>query len=123
MHLALALQLVALAAGVARPVAPKIDSSGVEAVVGERSVALSLCYEDGRKKNASLAGNVAVEMNVSEQGTVIDAKSIRGTTLPDKAVVGCVVDVMKSLDFGKQDKPQTVRYTLRFYEEPPKKED
>ena len=118
---------VVLAANLAghRPpvVAPGIEQSRVEAVVSDRNAALSRCYEGGLQRNSKLAGNVAVEMDVQESGLVLDAKSMKGTTLGDKEVVACVVGVMKTLDFGKQDQQQTVKYTVRFVHEPAKKDD
>ena len=112
-----------LAGGVASAKSSGIEQSRVEAVVNDRNVALSLCYEDGRARNAKLQGNVAVSMDVDQDGHVLDAKSTAGTTLGDKDAVKCVLGVMKTLDFGSQENAQTVRYTLRFFEEPPKKED
>lgn len=97
-----------------------ISRERIEAVVGERNVALRACYDKGLEKNAKLAGTVSVDMTVSESGLVSDASSTRATTLKDGEVVSCVVGVMKSLDFGKQDAEQHVQYALAF--EPPQPE-
>ncbi|MBL8742310.1 MAG: AgmX/PglI C-terminal domain-containing protein [Myxococcales bacterium] len=113
----------ALALGVGALKPPGIEQSRVEEVVADRRVGLSICYEDGRDRNPKLQGNVGVVMEVDDTGKVRDAKSTRATTMPDKEVVSCVLDVMKTLDFGAQDKPQTVRYTVRFVEEPPAKDE
>lgn len=115
--------LLALALGVGVLKAPGIEQQRVEEVVADRRVGLSICYEDGRDRNPKLQGNVGVVMDVSESGKVLDAKSTRATTIPDKEVVSCVLEVMKTLDFGAQDKPQNVRYTVRFVEEPPAKDE
>jgi hypothetical protein len=128
MSIASILPVFALAAGFTaafpRPLpAPGIEQSRVEAVVSDRNAALSRCYEGGLQRNAKLQGNVAVEMDVQESGLVLEAKSIKGTTLGDKEAVACVVGVMKTLDFGKQDQPQTVKYTVRFVHETPKQEE
>lgn len=122
MSIASLLPLLALAAGLGTLKAPGIEQQRVEEVVADRRVGLSICYEDGRDRNPKLEGSVGVVMDVSESGKVLDAKSTRGTTIGDKEVVSCVLEVMKTLDFGAQDKPQTVRYTVRFAEEPPPKE-
>ncbi|MFO0554881.1 MAG: AgmX/PglI C-terminal domain-containing protein [Polyangiaceae bacterium] len=100
--------------------ATNISRDRVEAVVGERNVALRACYDKGLEKNAKLAGTVAVDMTVAETGLVTQASSTRATTMKDSEVVGCVVGVMKSLDFGKQDAEQHVQYALAF--EPPQPE-
>jgi hypothetical protein len=126
MSIAFLVPVLALAAGLsaARPLpAPGIEQSRVEAVVSDRNAALSRCYEDGLSRNSKLEGNVAVEMDVQESGLVLDAKSIKGTTLGDSETVACVVGVMKTLDFGKQDQPQTVKYTARFVHEKAKPEE
>lgn len=122
MSLASLLSLVALAAGFASAKAPGIEQNRVEEVVADRHVALSLCYEDGRDRDPKLQGTVAVVMDVEESGRVVDAKSGRGTSIGDKLVVSCVLDVMKTLDFGKLEQPQTVRYTARFFEQPAEKD-
>lgn len=92
-------------------------------VVSDRGVSLQACYQEGLDRDAKLKGTVSVEMSVGESGVVMDAKSTGATTLKDAEVVGCVVKVMKSLDFGKQDGPQTVKYALLFEPDPPKKDD
>lgn len=117
------LPLLALATGLGVLKAPGIEPERVEEVVADRRVGLSICYEDGRDRNPKLQGAVSVVMDVEESGRVAAAKSGRGTTIGDKEVVSCVLDVMKTLDFGKQEKPQTVRYTVRFVEEPPAKDE
>ena len=117
------LPLLALAAGLGALKAPGIEQQRVEEVVADRRIGLSICYEDGRDRNPKLQGAVSVVMDVQESGSVADAKSARGTTIGDKEVVSCVLEVMKTLDFGKQEKPQTVRYTVRFVEEPPAKDE
>ena len=123
MSFASLLPLLALAAGLGALKAPGIEQQRVEEVVADRRIGLGICYEDGRDRNPKLQGSVGVVMDVEESGRVADAKSTRGTTIGDKEVVSCVLDVMKTLDFGKQEKPQTVRYTVRFVEEPPSKDE
>lgn len=123
MSFASLLPLLALATGLGVLKAPGIEQDRVEEVVADRRVGLSICYEDGRDRNPKLQGAVGVLMEVDENGKVESAKSTRGTTIGDKEVVSCVLEVMKTLDFGKQDKPQTVRYTVRFVEEPPAKDE
>ena len=115
------LPLVALAVGTFAPTPPAIAPDRVHEVVSDRNVALAGCYQEGLDRDEKLRGKVSVEMNVSETGLVSDAKSTPATTLEDAAVVACVLKVMKSLDFGKQDEPQTVTYAVTFEPDPPKK--
>ena len=105
------------------PRAPAISEARVREVVADRSVALQSCYQDGLDRDAKLKGAVGVEMDVGESGLVLDAKSTKATTIGDAEVVACVVKVMRSLDFGKQDAPSTVRYAVQFEPDPPAKKD
>lgn len=101
--------------------APSIAPDKVREVVSDRSMGLQNCYQDGLDRNEKLKGNVGVEMKVSESGLVTEAKSTSATTIDDKEVVACVLKIMEQLDFGKQDKPQTIRYSVHFEPEPPAK--
>jgi hypothetical protein len=103
----------------AAPLASGISQDRVEEVVADRGTALRGCYEEGLTRNKDLRGAIAVKMTVAESGRVTDAKSAPGTTMPDSAVVSCVVDIMKTLEFGAQEAPQTVRYALAFAPDPP----
>ncbi|NUP06912.1 MAG: AgmX/PglI C-terminal domain-containing protein [Polyangiaceae bacterium] len=123
MSLGTILPIVALALGSLASRAPALGQDKIREAVNDRGVALQGCYQDGLDRNPKLKGTIGVEMKVTESGVVEDAKSTQATTLKDDEVVGCVVKVMKSLDFGKQDSPQTVRYSMYFEPDPPKKEE
>ena len=112
------MHLFALLLGAAMPLATAISQERVEEVVADRSAALRGCYDEGLARKKDLRGAVAVKMSVAESGRVTDASSAPGTTLPDADVVSCVVGVMKTLEFGIQDAPQTVRYSLAFAPDP-----
>ncbi len=114
----LAMHLLALVLA-AVPLASGISQDRVEEVVADRGASLRACYEEGLTRNKDLKGAIAVKMTVAETGRVSDAKSAAGTTMPDAEVVSCVVDIMKTLEFGAQDAPQTVRYALAFAPDPP----
>lgn len=107
----------------AAPLASGISQDRVEEVVADRSASLRACYEEGLTRNKDLRGAIAVKMNVAETGRVTEASSAQGTTMPDAAVVSCVVDIMKTLEFGAQEAPQTVRYALSFAPDPPAETD
>jgi hypothetical protein len=113
------MHLFAFVLAAAVPLASGISQDRVEEVVADRSAALRGCYEEGLARNKDLRGTIAVTMKVSEAGRVAEAKSAPGTTLPDADVVTCVVDVMKTLEFGTQEAPQTVRYAMAFAPDPP----
>ena len=106
----------------AAPLATGISRERVDEVVADRGAALRACYEEGLARNKELRGAIAVSMSVEDTGRVADAKSVPGTTLQDAEVVSCVVGIMKTLEFGLQDAPQTVRYALAFATDPPPSE-
>ena len=114
------LPLFALAFGSLTARAPAIAPERVHEVVSDRNVALGGCYQEGLDRDEKLRGKVSVEMKVSETGLVPDAKSLPATTIKDAEVVACVLKVMKTLDFGKQNKPATVTYAVTFEPDPPK---
>ena len=112
MHfLVVALAAVSLSSG--------ISQERVEEVVSDRGASLRACYEEGLTRNKDLKGSIAVKMTVADTGRVTEAKSAQGTTMPDAEVVSCVVDIMKTLEFGTQEAPQTVRYAVAFAPDPP----
>ncbi|APR75749.1 Hypothetical protein A7982_01095 [Minicystis rosea] len=57
-----------------------------------------LCYEKGLHKDPKLAGKVVVRFVIGKDGSVTSAVDA-GSTLPDPAVVACVVRDFRSLTF------------------------
>jgi hypothetical protein len=96
----------------ARPVEPGISStSGAPrrgklppAVVDEKlksaGPAVQACYEQGLKAKPELRGEVNINLVVGEDGKVAHVESAPSEdALPDATVVGCIVDVLKKLEF------------------------
>jgi len=57
-----------------------------------------LCYRKGLQRNPKLAGKVVVRFVIGKEGSVTSAVDA-GSTLPDPAVVACVVRGFRSLTF------------------------
>lgn len=69
------------------------------------------CYETGLRSNPALAGRVVVALTVSREGSVSSA-SDAGSSLPDKAVVSCIVRNFASLNFPASDGVGRIVYPL-----------
>ena len=90
--------------------APEVIQATVRAHFG----ALQACYEAGLKTNAKLAGTVAVKYAIREDGTTTEAEDEK-STLPDRAVVACVVGEFKKLTYPKpKGGLVTVIYPVEF---------
>jgi hypothetical protein len=70
----------------------------VGAVVGRSASRLRLCYEDGRRRDASLAGRLLVRFSVDTRGRVLVAAD-GGTTIADPAVIRCVLTAFAAMTF------------------------
>ena len=64
------------------------------------------CYDDGLKRNPALKGSVTAKAVVGEGGETLKVAD-GGSTLPDAAVVACVVG-----EFGKVAYPRTHAGTM-----------
>jgi len=73
--------------------------SAIQAVIRTQFKALRGCYEEGLKKDPSLAGPIAVRFVITEDGKVEDAKEDQPATRPDPGVVRCVVDAFSGFRF------------------------
>lgn len=109
----------------------QLPAGEIQRVVRAEQKKMRACYEQGLRRDAGLAGQVAVRLVINAEGRVQEATSIehpldfavtgpgdpgesRVTTLPDKAVVGCIVNVYRTLTFAKPEGPVTVVYPLDF---------
>ena len=84
-----------------------------------------LCYESGRRSNPQLKGRITIELTIGRSGAVSRAKSVDedghnrdGTTMPDRKVVQCVVQLFRGLDFPSPESGVVeVRYSIDFSSE------
>jgi hypothetical protein len=73
----------------------RVSPERVQAVVRARFGAIKACYDAGLANDPKLAGIVTVKAVIGKDGVARDAVD-DASTLPDRAVVGCVVR-----EFGK----------------------
>jgi hypothetical protein len=90
---------------------PEIIRRVIRAHVGQ----VRACYEDGLKKNPTLEGRVDVKFVIDTSGRVSSARSTPHSTMPDMAVVSCVVAAFRRLRFPQPKAGAvTVIYPLVF---------
>ena len=90
--------------------APEPIQANVRAHFG----ALLMCYETGRKRDPKLTGIVTVKYVIGEDGIPKDVAD-ENSTLPDKEVVGCVLDMFRKLRFDESHRGNVnVVYPIKF---------
>jgi hypothetical protein len=83
-------------------------------IVRPNLVRARLCYEEGLKRNPSLAGRIAVRLIVSQDGKVASSGD-GGSDVPDATVLGCVIRSFASLAFPPPDSGiVNVTYPISF---------
>lgn len=86
----------------------------VARVIRTKQSAYRKCYEKGLEKNPGLAGKVVARLVIDPTGAVAVAND-GGSTLPDKAVITCILQEMRTLTFPNPEKGITiVTYPLTF---------
>jgi Ca-activated chloride channel family protein len=76
----------------------KLPSEVVQRIVRQNFGRLRLCYENGLRNNPNLMGTVSTRFVIDRSGAVASTQDA-GSTLPDGAVVQCVVRSFSSLSF------------------------
>jgi hypothetical protein len=100
--------------GPSKPGTSKVRASGppvvngrlpkevVQRILRQNFGRFRLCYESGLRTNAALAGSVVLKFVIGRDGSVVSAAD-GGSTLPDLAVVACVVRSLPSIAFPPPD--------------------
>jgi hypothetical protein len=106
--------------GVAQPKTPVTGSQSglppevVQRIVRSHHAEMRRCYTKGLETNPDLHGRVAVRFAIAVSGAVSEAKSDAATTLPDPAVVGCILGVFRRMTFPAPKNIVKVSYPLVF---------
>jgi beta-lactamase regulating signal transducer with metallopeptidase domain len=94
--------------------AGRLVPEAIENVVLGNSAAISSCYDARYGTNARPTGAVTVRYVIGEDGVTNDAFD-DGSTLPDHAVVDCVVGVFRNLNYpASRDGKIAVIYPIQF---------
>jgi beta-lactamase regulating signal transducer with metallopeptidase domain len=92
----------------------RLVPEAIENVVRGHSAAISSCYDTRYGKNAKPTGAVTVRYVIGEDGVTNDAFD-DGSTLPDHAVVDCVIGVFRNLHYpASRDGKIAVIYPIQF---------
>ncbi len=96
-------------------VAGALPKEVVSRIVRQNFGRYRLCYENGSRLDATLAGHVTVSFTIDKKGEVVNARDA-SSTLPDAGVVSCVVRNFGYLSFPVPDngKPVTVLWELEM---------
>jgi hypothetical protein len=93
----------------ATKVAGRLPPEPIQLVVQMNDGRFRACYHQGLLRNPQLTGTVTTRFLIGRDGAV--ASSIdSGSTLPDRAVVACIVGAFQTLLFPAPEAPVTVVY-------------
>lgn len=76
----------------------RLPADVIRRIVRQNVGRIRLCYDNGRKTNASLTGVVTVDFTIAADGSVSEHSSAK-SDLPDSKVVGCIENTFASLSF------------------------
>ena len=113
----LVLGLVVTSVAAITQTSARIPPAAIAQVVHANVDQFRACYDHGRAKNPTLAGRVSTRFVIDANGGVSQAVSDPSTTLPDAAVVACVVATFRSLKFPQpKGGDVTVTYPFDFHD-------
>lgn len=76
------------------------DQNSVVAIIARKNSSFTRCYERSLKNNPDLAGKLAYQISVSEEGEVLDVKFVEDT-LRTREVSDCIKSILLRLVFPK----------------------
>jgi outer membrane biosynthesis protein TonB len=89
------------------------DADTVVRAIKIKLGAIKACYEQGLKKNPSLAGKVTVEFTIQQVGTLTGVKA-KENTLGDAEVAACIVGRIASIRFNPGPEGGSVAFSYPF---------
>lgn len=104
--------------GLPAPPLARIPPEVVRRPIRERFRCFAACYEQGLARKPDLHGRVVVDFTIEAGSGKVKSPVDRGSTLPDRAVIGCILDEMKLVRFpAPEDKDVRVVYPMSFLSE------
>jgi beta-lactamase regulating signal transducer with metallopeptidase domain len=92
----------------------RIPPETVQTAVRSHFTAMKACYEAGLAKDPKLAGRVVAKYEFDENGATTKVED-EGSTMPDKAVVACVLDEFRHITYpAAPGGVVTVVYPIEF---------
>ena len=77
---------------------PAVEDPRIRNTVRANYGKFQRCYEKGLQRNPSLQGRVVVRLKIDPDGEV-DTVRDHGSTMPDRRVVKCILDVYDDIEF------------------------
>lgn len=96
------------------PLEQKLTSGEIQAVVRSGRKAMAKCYEDARKRDASLTGKMLLEFAIDGDGRVVSSALGKGSTLVESGLTACVLGGVDELRFPASGKKATVTYPIEM---------
>lgn len=94
--------------------ATTLDKADIQGVIKKRYVSIRSCYETQLQTNQKLKGRMVVSFTIMLDGKVKGVKKGNDSTMKDKKVVNCVLDIMKSLQFPERKKGEEIQINYPF---------
>ncbi len=80
----------------------KLPQEVVRRIARQRFQMFRGCYEDGLRKNATLAGRVTTKFTIASDGTVASVRD-SGSDLADAQVIECVGKIFGAMTFPRPE--------------------
>ena len=82
----------------------------ISRVIQDHRTQTRACYDKGVKGKPGVEGRLIVNFKIDAAGAVEDAsQGMQDNQITDPAIVDCVIDVVKHLEFAKSDSGKTTR--------------
>lgn len=94
-----------------------LDKETIRKVIDGRNKSIAYCYEKELQTTRKLKGRVVVNLTIQLDGVVKGVKVVKDkSTLKNKKVRNCIIDIMKSLRFPvrKTGEPIEINYPFVF---------
>jgi hypothetical protein len=96
-------------------VAGNLSADDIRRVVRRHHARFSFCYEDGLKKDKTLAGSASFDFVIGRDGSVASVRTGK-SDLPNKEVLACVARAFYGITFPAPETGiVTVSYPVTFY--------
>jgi hypothetical protein len=91
-----------------------LDAAEIHKALRGASDKVRVCFETALKTTPTLGGTVKVKFSVTTKGSLIDVSALKDSTLKDKDLHKCVLEVVKGVSFPKPKKKTDVVYPFEL---------
>lgn len=87
----------------------------ISAAIAEHRPDARACYDEGRKRDATIEGKLIINFAIDSEGVVGEtSQGMQDNQITEQGVVDCVSGVIKKVRFAKSAKGKTTRAYHRF---------